>query len=71
MEFIGSSILFATSIALGNKFSLEVRKGWIEKARLYISLVGPPGSNKSAPLEFSIQPILDKDQNSYDEWRNH
>ncbi|WP_354667193.1 hypothetical protein [uncultured Duncaniella sp.] len=35
--------------------------GWKEYAILFTALVGSPGTNKSHPLSFAVQPLIDFD----------
>jgi hypothetical protein len=65
VDFIGSSIILAVSAAIGNTYRVKVTNAWLENAAIYIALVGKPGTNKSHPLSFALQPILDKDKRSF------
>jgi len=65
IDFIGSSILFATSIALGNTYKVEVHSGWVEGAVLYIANIGRPGTNKTHPLSFALRPINKIQEENY------
>lgn len=65
IDFIGSSMLYATSVAIGNTFGVEVKKGYQQNAVLYLAVVGPPGTNKSQPLSFAIEPIVEHDKGTY------
>ena len=56
-DFIGASLLYAVSVSIGNTHSVEIKKGWQESAVLYLSIVGRPGTNKSHPVSFALQPI--------------
>ena len=69
-DFIGSSMLFAASVAIGNTFRVKVKTGWLESATLYIALVGRAGTNKSHPLSFALQPIFDKDSHAFREYEH-
>ncbi len=64
-DFIGTSILFATSLAIGNTYKVEVRKGWRESPVLFFANVGRPGTIKTHPLCFALQPILDIQEGNY------
>lgn len=64
-DFIGASILYAVSVAIGNTYRVEVKKGWQENAVIYLALVGRPGTNKSHPLSFAIQPLIEQDKQTY------
>jgi hypothetical protein len=65
IDFIGASILYAASVSIGNSFHVEVKTGWQESAVLYLAIVGRTGTNKSHPLSFAIQPIIEHDKHSY------
>jgi hypothetical protein len=65
IDFIGASMLGAASVAIGNTYNLEVKKGFLVNAVLYIAIVGRPGTNKSAPLTYAFQPIADQDKKTY------
>lgn len=69
-DFIGSSMLFAASVAIGNTFRAGVKNGWSESATIYIALVGRAGTNKSHPLSFALKPIYDKDQRTFREYEH-
>ena len=68
-DFIGASILYAASIAIGNTRKVEVRNGWHENAVLFIANVGKPNTNKSHPLSFALEPIFERDKISYKEFQ--
>jgi len=65
IDFIGASMLYATSVSIGNAFHVEVKVGWRESPVLYIAIVGRPGTNKSSPLSFAVQPLIDHDIKTY------
>ena len=65
IDFIGASLLFAASIAVGNTHRVEVKKGWLENSVLYLAIVGRAGTNKSHPLSFALQPIIEQDKKTY------
>ncbi|RZK26586.1 MAG: DUF3987 domain-containing protein [Flavobacterium sp.] len=64
-DYISASILYAVSLAIGNTYKVEVLGGWKENAVIYLAIVGKPGTNKSHPLSFAIQPIVEKDKIAY------
>lgn len=68
-DFSGASILFALSVATRNNAELRVKEGWHESSLLYITLVGPPGSNKTHPLKFFIEPIFEMDLKSFTQFK--
>ena len=68
IDFIGASMLFAASVAIGNTYKVEVKKGFQEAAVLYLAIVGPPGSNKTHPLHFALAPIMETDKRSFNNY---
>lgn len=62
VDHISSSLLFAASIAIGNSITVEIKNEWVDKAILYIAIVGKPGTNKSAPLKYALRPLFDRDR---------
>ena len=69
IDYLSVSILYAISVAIGNSHKLKIKTGWIENALLFLILVGKKGINKSHPISFAIQPILDRDRKLYSEFR--
>lgn len=69
IDFIGVSMLYAGSVAIGNAFKIEIKKGFQESALLYLAIVARPGTNKTHPLTFAIQPIIDRDTKTYQEYK--
>ncbi len=65
IDFIGASLLYAVSVAVGNTHSVEVKKGFQQSAVLYLAIVGRAGTMKSHPLSFALQPIVEKDKRTY------
>jgi hypothetical protein len=65
IDFIGASLLYAVSVAVGNTHSVEVKKGFQQSAVLYLAIVGRAGTTKSHPLSFALQPIVEQDKKSY------
>lgn len=68
IDFIGASMLFAVSVAIGNTYQVEVKKGFRQSAVIYLAIVARPGTNKSHPLQFALQPIMDKDKETYTQY---
>jgi hypothetical protein len=64
-EYTAASILLAASIAIGNKFKVQVKQGWNESAVLYIAIVGRAGINKSHPLSFALKPLEKLDNTNF------
>lgn len=68
-DYSGSSILYAVSVALGNKIQLKVKNGWIEKSILFIVLVGRTGDIKSHSMTFFINDLIKLDQKNYADYQ--
>jgi len=60
-DHIASCLLFVASIAIGNSVKVEIKNEWVDKAILYMAIVGKPGTNKSAPLKYAFRPLVDRD----------
>lgn len=69
IDFIGASLLYAVSIATGNTHKVEVKKGWLESAVIYLAIVARAGTNKSHPLSMAIQPITERDKRTYQDYQ--
>ena len=65
IDFIGASLLYAVSVAVGNTHRVEVKKGFQQSAVLYLAIVARAGTTKSHPLSFAIQPIVEQDKKTY------
>jgi hypothetical protein len=65
IDFIGASMLFAASVAIGNTYRVEIKKGFLESAVLYIAIVARAGTNKSHPLSFALEPVFEHDKHTY------
>lgn len=65
IDFIGASLLYAVSVAVGNTHSVELKKGFQQSAVLYLAIVARAGTTKSHPLSFALQPIVEQDKRTY------
>lgn len=65
IDYIAPSLLFTASIACGNAVTIEIKKGWTDKAIFYIAIVGDRGTNKSSCLSFALAPLREKDMQEY------
>ena len=68
IDYSGCSILYAVSVAIGNKIQLKVKNGWLEKAILFIVLVGRTGDIKSHSISFFINDLIKIDKQNYIEY---
>ena len=68
-DFLGTAMLFAFSVACGNRFRLKIKNGWVESAVLYAVIVGKAGVNKSAPMKIALDPLKAHDKASFDRYK--
>ncbi|WP_309382028.1 DUF3987 domain-containing protein [Cerasicoccus frondis] len=54
---IGLPLLCVAGGAMGNAWAIQLKKGWIERPCIWVGLVAPSGSNKSAPLRELLAPL--------------
>ncbi|TDK49900.1 DUF3987 domain-containing protein [Algoriphagus formosus] len=69
-SFLSSSVLFAYSLAIGNTHVIERQKNQYQKAVIYLSLVARPSSNKSAALNFALNPIQEIEWKKWKEYQD-
>lgn len=69
IDYIAAGLIHAASVAIGNTVQLQSIEGWIESPVFYIVLVGRSGSNKSAPLDYALKPLLARDEAAYREYQ--
>ncbi|WP_291069869.1 DUF3987 domain-containing protein [Empedobacter sp. UBA5924] len=62
IDYSSSAILYAVSVAIGNKVQLKVKNGWIEKSIIFIVLVGRTGDIKSHSISFFLNELFKIDQ---------
>ena len=55
----------SSAVAIGNSYKLEIKKGWIINAVLYMVLVGKAGTCKTHPLVFALKPFVKFDSDEY------
>jgi len=70
IDFIGTSVIYASSVGIGNTCKIEVCFTWVESAVFYFALVGPSGTMKSPPLSFALSPLHELDANYYSKNKN-
>jgi len=61
VDYSCGAILSSISTAIGNTIRIRVKNGFIQPALLNMALVGPPGVNKSAPINFFLHPLYLED----------
>ena len=70
IDYIGAGILSAASASIGKSFKLEVKHGWLEKANLFMVIVGQPGDAKTQALKFCFNPIQNRESELYADYEN-
>lgn len=68
-EYTGSALLFAASVAAGNRFSARVKYGWVEYPALYIFVIGHPGGSKTHAIKWPVKPINERDKLYHKEYK--
>jgi hypothetical protein len=58
IDFMGCALLWLASVIIGNSMVIEVKKGWIEKASLWMALVGKAGIGKTPSIKMILRPLL-------------
>jgi len=72
VDYMGCSLLWLISVACGNAYEVEVKTGWVEKAVVWLSLVGQAGIGKTPSIDrmiFPLQKINNKEIKKYLEAR--
>lgn len=57
IDYTGSAMLWLISVCIGNSLEVEVKRGWTEKASIWISLVGKAGIGKTPSINKVIFPL--------------
>lgn len=58
IDYMGCSLLFILSIITGNSMVIEVKKGWVETANLWLVLVGKAGIGKTPSINNITFPLM-------------
>ncbi len=65
IDFICSSLLFATSVAIGNSMKIKIKNEWVENTVLYLCLVANKGVNKTHPMKWALKPLRKLDESNF------
>jgi len=57
IDYMGCSLLFLTSIIIGNSAQLEIKKGWKESANIWLALIGKAGVGKTPSISSITFPL--------------
>ncbi|KAB0678059.1 DUF3987 domain-containing protein [Aureimonas leprariae] len=70
--FAAASAIAVAASAIGNSIRLQVRQfdtGWTEPASLWVTLIAPPGSTKSAIISEASKPLRDLETANRKLWK--
>lgn len=56
-DYLGCSFLWALSLCVGNAVKIEIKRGWVEAATIWIALVGKTGVGKTPSIKTIINPL--------------
>lgn len=56
-DYMGCSLLWLSSVIIGNSIHVEVKSGWVETCALWIAVVGKPGIGKTPSIKNIIFPL--------------
>lgn len=68
IDYMGCSLLWLISISIGNSMQIEVKRGWIEIATIWVAIVGKAGIGKTPSISnviFPLEKINNKEISSY------
>jgi hypothetical protein len=68
IDYMACSLLFLTSIIIGNSMQIEVKKGWKESANIWLALVGRAGIGKTpsiSSMTFPLEKINNREIKKY------
>lgn len=58
LDYLGCALLWSVSLMCGNRFSIEVKRGWEEKPIVWMALVGAPGIGKTPSINRILKPLM-------------
>ncbi len=61
-EFLLSSILYASSVAIGNTHKIQLLESWEEACNLYMVIVGKSGMSKSPAINIALKPLNERNR---------
>lgn len=57
IDYMGCSMLWCTSLIIGNSINIQVKKGWVETCNVWIAVVGKAGIGKTPSIENILHPL--------------
>jgi hypothetical protein len=70
LDYVAVPMLTVLAAAIGTSREGEVKANWCEGARLYVGLVGDPGTKKSPAMKVAMKPLFrsqEADERSYND----
>lgn len=58
VDYMGCSMLWLTSVIIGNSVQVQVKTGWVETCTMWISVVGKAGLGKTPSISSIIFPLM-------------
>ena len=58
VDFMGVATLWMISTLIGNTFNVKVKNGWIDRAIIWISVIGNAGVGKTPDLKLVLKPLM-------------
>ena len=71
IDYLGCSLIWLTSIMVGNSVNIEVKKGWIETANVWIALIGKAGIGKTPSISNVTYPLMKKNSKEIKKYIKH
>ncbi|MGI9526099.1 MAG: DUF3987 domain-containing protein [Weeksellaceae bacterium] len=68
-DYFGAAILYAASVAIGNKIKLKMKESWLETTSMYLVIVGRTGDAKSHAISLALKPLQKIDSDNYKEYK--
>lgn len=68
-DFAAVSALAVAAGAIGASRTLSITRTHRQPASLFIAMVGPPGTGKSAPLDLIKEPLEQAERRFFEDWR--
>lgn len=68
IDYLALPLIVAAGVAIGNSRIIEIKKGWVEGARVFAAVVGKPGSRKSPASRAILMTIYKIQEEMADEY---
>jgi hypothetical protein len=68
VDYMSCSLLWLTSLSIGNSMQIEVKRGWTENATIWVAIVGKAGIGKTPSISniiFPLEKINNKEISNY------